>query len=252
LHRAGDARAVGERRSRRARELLPREAATAHRAVSVAATAPRRAAALGAVRATLLQRRAAARRLAARATLRGERRCELDAELRSRGRGDTAWARPFGWGRLASRRARTVPARALYSSGLRVPRARGSARFRRACSAVGEPPTERTSPMPFLAYDLAMQLVTELEAPIAAIATRNAEEADQLERARCSVFRNLAEGGGRRGRDRRRFYEYAYGSLRETKASLQLAVAKRWLAEMPGAYATAHRLGGMLYRLAGR
>jgi four helix bundle protein len=106
--------------------------------------------------------------------------------------------------------------------------------------------------MPFLAYDLALQLVTELEAPIAAIAARSAKEADQLERAGCSVFRNLAEGGGRRGADRRRFNEYAYGSLREAKASLQLAVAKRWLPALPAAYATAHRLGGMLYRLAGR
>jgi four helix bundle protein len=106
--------------------------------------------------------------------------------------------------------------------------------------------------MPFLAYDLALELVAELETPLKELAERSAGEADQLERASCSVVRNLAEGSGRSGADRRRFFAYAYGSLRETKATLELAVAKRWLAQLPPAYAKAHELGAMLYRLAGR
>nr|HEX4313517.1 four helix bundle protein [Kofleriaceae bacterium] len=106
--------------------------------------------------------------------------------------------------------------------------------------------------MPFLAYDRALELVADLEAPLAELRRCSCSEADQLERASCSVVRNLAEGSGRSGADRRRFYAYAYGSLRECKAVLELAVAKRWLAERPAAYAVAHELGAMLYRLAGR
>nr|HEX4313816.1 four helix bundle protein [Kofleriaceae bacterium] len=106
--------------------------------------------------------------------------------------------------------------------------------------------------MPFLAYDLALKLVADLEAPLAQLREHSRGEADQLDRASCSIVRNLAEAGGRRGADRRRFFEYAYGSLRESKAVLELAVAKRWLAGRPAAYATAHELGAILYRLAGR
>jgi four helix bundle protein len=106
--------------------------------------------------------------------------------------------------------------------------------------------------MPFLAYDRALLLLADLEAPLAAIKLRSSSEADQLDRASCSIVRNLAEGSGRRGADRRRFYAYAYGSLRETKAVLELAVAKRWLAERPAAWHAAHELGAILYRLAGR
>jgi four helix bundle protein len=106
--------------------------------------------------------------------------------------------------------------------------------------------------MPFLAYDLALQLVAELDAPIAELRKRSVDDADQLERAATSIVRNLAEGSGRFGKDRRHFYTIAYGSLRETKASMQLSVARGWLVELPPAFATAHRLGGILWSLTGR
>ncbi len=41
---------------------------------------------------------------------------------------------------------------------------------------------------------------------------------DQLDRASSSVVLNIAEGSGKRGKDRKRFYAIALGSLRETHA----------------------------------
>ncbi len=46
--------------------------------------------------------------------------------------------------------------------------------------------------------------------------------ADQVIRAAASVAANLAEGQGRRGRDRRNFYRIAYASARELDSHLRL------------------------------
>jgi four helix bundle protein len=48
---------------------------------------------------------------------------------------------------------------------------------------------------------------------------------NQLLRASASVALNLAEASGRRGRDRRRFLDFAMGSARETREGLALLVA---------------------------
>jgi four helix bundle protein len=99
-------------------------------------------------------------------------------------------------------------------------------------------------------YDLSLDLIRSLRAPLAIVRQRNADLARQLDRAADSVHQNLAEAGGRHGADRTRLFRYSYGSLREVRASLELAVAKGWLDGGEPPHAIANRLGGLLYRLA--
>ncbi|RMG42196.1 MAG: four helix bundle protein, partial [Candidatus Dadabacteria bacterium] len=67
---------------------------------------------------------------------------------------------------------------------------------------------------------------------------------DQLLRASSSIALNLSEGHGRfPGKDQRRFYRIAFGSLRECQAILQLE-----LEESP-AIKMADSLGAHLYKL---
>ena len=104
--------------------------------------------------------------------------------------------------------------------------------------------------MPFLAYDLSLDLVRALREPLTIVRQRNADLARQLDRAADSVAQNLAEAGGRFGGDRVQLFRIAYGSLREARSSLALAVAKGWLDGSEPPHAIADRLGAMLYRLA--
>lgn len=104
--------------------------------------------------------------------------------------------------------------------------------------------------MPFLAYDLSIELIKQLREPLGTIRKRNAELAKQMDRAADSVALNIAEGNGRFGGDRTHHFRIAYGSLREVRSALDIAAAKGLLAAGEPAAATAHRLGGMLYRLA--
>ncbi len=69
----------------------------------------------------------------------------------------------------------------------------------------------------FRTYQLAKNLVIQSKY----LKLRNPLK-DQLERAVLSIFLNIAEGTGKSGKDRKRFYEIAMGSLRETKACLDL------------------------------
>nr|HEX4315581.1 four helix bundle protein [Kofleriaceae bacterium] len=104
--------------------------------------------------------------------------------------------------------------------------------------------------MRFYAYDLSLELVRALQAPLATIRTRSRDEADQLQRASHSVARNLAEGSGRFGRDRAQHHRIAYGSLLEAKASLDIAVACGWIASDEPAIDLADKVGAVLWRLA--
>jgi four helix bundle protein len=63
---------------------------------------------------------------------------------------------------------------------------------------------------------------------------------------------NLAEGSGRRGADRRRFYRTAHGSLLEARTALAIATRLGYLdrARATDAERIADRLGGLLWRLA--
>src|SRR5687767_8941093 len=103
--------------------------------------------------------------------------------------------------------------------------------------------------MPFLAFDLSIDLIRCLREPLAVVRQRNGALAKQLDDAADSIAQNLAEAGGRFGGDRTQHFRIAYGSLREVRASLVIAVAKGWLDGSEPAHAVANRLGGMLYRL---
>ncbi len=80
---------------------------------------------------------------------------------------------------------------------------------------------------------------------------RERKLADELRRAAMSVHLNLAEGSGRRGRDRTHLYSVAYASCREVQAVLELvldfgdAPAKK----VEPALALADRCGALLWRL---
>lgn len=70
----------------------------------------------------------------------------------------------------------------------------------------------------FRTYQLAKQLVTEGRKTKLALPYR-----DQFERAVLSTALNLAEGSGKSSvKDRRRFYEIALGSLRESQAIIEI------------------------------
>ena len=87
------------------------------------------------------------------------------------------------------------------------------------------------------------QLAKELYFAIQKLSWAHQDLRDQVRRASLSVVLNLSEGSGKRSkRDRRRFYQIAMGSLRETQACLDLGGHR-------AAAATADRLGGCLFRL---
>ena len=65
------------------------------------------------------------------------------------------------------------------------------------------------------AAGLAISLVTRVPAPLRSLA-------DQVVRSASSVAANLAEGEGRRGRDRIHHWRIAYGSAREVDSHLRL------------------------------
>ena len=65
------------------------------------------------------------------------------------------------------------------------------------------------------AAGLAISLVSSVPAPLRSLA-------DQVVRSASSVPANLAEGSGRRGRDRMHHWRIAYGSAREVDSHLRL------------------------------
>ena len=101
--------------------------------------------------------------------------------------------------------------------------------------------------MAFYSYDVSLQFIRELRGVHKQLAAYDAEEADQLHRAAGSVTRNVAEGAGRSGKDRLRFYRYAYASARECRATL--AVAAAWGVDLDAPLATLDRLCGLLWGL---
>ncbi len=73
-----------------------------------------------------------------------------------------------------------------------------------------------------LAHDLALEAAGKALALVAGLSGPYRSLADQVIRAAASVPANLAEGQGRRGRDRRHFYRIAYASAREVDSHLRL------------------------------
>jgi len=103
--------------------------------------------------------------------------------------------------------------------------------------------------MRFLAYDLALDVIRALQAPLATVRRHNAALAKQGTNAIDSVLLNLAEGNGREGGDRLHHFRIALGSLREVGAVLDIASAHGWLASPPPLDRERDRLCGMIYGL---
>jgi four helix bundle protein len=103
----------------------------------------------------------------------------------------------------------------------------------------------------FHAFQVAMQAISLLPPLAARIAAADRSLADQLRRAAASIVLNLDEGAGRRGRDQAHFYRIAFGSARESRTTLDVAVAFGYLGadEIASAWALLDRVAAMLWRL---
>ena len=102
--------------------------------------------------------------------------------------------------------------------------------------------------MRLLAYDLAISLIASLRPTIACIKRHDAALTKQLRDALASIALNTAEANGRVGGDRLHHFRIALGSLRESGAVLDVAVAFGWLEAAPLAEER-DRLGGLLFGL---
>jgi len=102
--------------------------------------------------------------------------------------------------------------------------------------------------MRLLAYDLAIELIHTLRPTLAQLKRHDAALAKQLRDALASIALNTAEANGRVGGDRLHHFRIALGSLRESSAVLEVAVAFGWLEAAPLA-TERDSLGGLLFGL---
>ena len=105
--------------------------------------------------------------------------------------------------------------------------------------------------MPFDALEVAIQLVAALRQPLGRMKKRDANLADQADRAADGIALQLSEGRKRVGKDRLNRYRMAAGSADELQTALKLALAKEHLAptELAAALALLDRVLAMCWRL---
>jgi four helix bundle protein len=89
--------------------------------------------------------------------------------------------------------------------------------------------TKRPGARPFVAFEMALQIIGSLRGVVEVIRRRDARLAQQIEHAASSVAANLAEGNRRQGKDRLHFFRIAAGSADETRAHLRVALAWGWV-----------------------
>jgi four helix bundle protein len=80
--------------------------------------------------------------------------------------------------------------------------------------------TKRTGAQPFVAYDVALEVIANLRGTVEVIRTRDAKLAQQIVASASSVAANVSEGNRRVGRDRLHLFRIAAGSADETRAHL--------------------------------
>ena len=102
-----------------------------------------------------------------------------------------------------------------------------------------------------LTEKLSIDLIHALRPVVAVLRTKRPALADQIERAGTSVALNIAEAGGRAGRDSVRVLRIAAGECRELHAALTVTAAWGYAgdAELANAQGVANRLGGVLHGL---
>ena len=103
----------------------------------------------------------------------------------------------------------------------------------------------------FDTQEVALEMAAELRPGLDALGRRDRDLADQVRRAAASVVLNIAEGAGRRGKDRIQHYRIAAGSAGETAVALRLAKAWGYLAgaDVQVAEALLVRVQAMLWKL---
>ncbi|MGE0400813.1 MAG: four helix bundle protein [Kofleriaceae bacterium] len=112
-------------------------------------------------------------------------------------------------------------------------------------------PSSKSGPAPttFVAYEAALEMLRALAPVVEQLKRHNADIADQVVRAGTSVALNLSEGSGRRGRDRKRFFQFAQGSAKEIRGALDTADAWGWRVESARARALLDRVLALLWGL---
>ena len=105
--------------------------------------------------------------------------------------------------------------------------------------------------MTFEVFEVAVELVSALRAPVASIAAKDADLAKQLRRAAASVPLNIGEGNQRCGGDRLHHFRIAAGSAAETLAALRVAQAWGYADReaLASALSLCDRVKAMLWRL---
>jgi four helix bundle protein len=82
---------------------------------------------------------------------------------------------------------------------------------------------------PFIALEIALLIIESLRSVVALVRRHDVNVAQQIVRSASSIVANLAEGNGRQGKDRVRFFRIAAGSAEETRAHLRVALAWGWV-----------------------
>ena len=98
-------------------------------------------------------------------------------------------------------------------------------------------------------YDEAVEVLRLLTPIIANLARRDPDLARQLRRCSASVVLNIAEGSYARGGNRRALFAVAFGSLKETRACLDVADAFGYAPVDPDIARRLHAIGAPLHRL---
>jgi four helix bundle protein len=81
----------------------------------------------------------------------------------------------------------------------------------------------------FVALELAIEIVAGLRDVVGLIRKHDIDVAKQIVRSASSIAANLAEAGGRQGKDRLHHFRIAAGSTHETVAHLRVAMAWGWI-----------------------
>jgi len=92
-----------------------------------------------------------------------------------------------------------------------------------------ETKNKATGAQPFVALELALEVIRSLRDIVALIRKRHAKLADQIVDSASSTAANLAEGNGRHAGNRRYHFQVAAGSAEETRAHLRVALAWGWI-----------------------
>ena len=100
-----------------------------------------------------------------------------------------------------------------------------------------------------IAYQVSLELITELRTIVVAIKRHDPNLADQLQRAATSTVANLAEGQRRQKGNKHRAFEIAHGEAREVLGCLDCARAWGWIADDDAARTKLDRLLGLCWGL---